>query len=210
MSLLKLDVKFVFPMYVGEVNAEKIDNSVRHMEVYCNVQQIKDEATKIRLASLCFEGTTLIWWECKMQHGTQQVGNIFPSWHDFISALRKQFYPLGYKEKDLIEWQSLKLRKEQSTQEYTYEFRKMVWMLDVPLTTQETLMKYIGGLPAYIHNTVFMFGHNNIDEVFVQATYIETGKTGVSVSGESSSKKDGKGKGNGECYHSKKLLRVVS
>jgi hypothetical protein len=46
-----------------------------------------------------------------MQHGTQQVGNIFPSRHDFISTLGKQFYPLGYKENDLIECQSLKLRK---------------------------------------------------------------------------------------------------
>jgi hypothetical protein len=85
MPLLKLDVKFVFPMYDGEVNAEKLDNWVRQMEVYCNVQQIKYEATKIRLASLRLEGTTLIWWQSKMQHGTQQVGKIFPSWHDFIS-----------------------------------------------------------------------------------------------------------------------------
>jgi hypothetical protein len=46
-----------------------------------------------------------------LQHGTQQVGNVFPSWQDFVFALRKQFYPLGYKEKDLIEWKSLKLRK---------------------------------------------------------------------------------------------------
>jgi hypothetical protein len=84
------------------------------MEVYCNVQQIKDEATKIRLASLRLEGTTLIWWKSKVQHGTQQVGKIFPSWHDFISVLRKQLYPLGYKEKALIEWKSLKLRKGQS------------------------------------------------------------------------------------------------
>jgi hypothetical protein len=44
--LLKLDVKFVFPMYDGEVNAEKLDNWVRQMEVYCNVKQIKDDATK--------------------------------------------------------------------------------------------------------------------------------------------------------------------
>jgi hypothetical protein len=49
------------------------------MEVYCNVQQIKDETTKIRLASLRLEGITLIWWQNKMQHGTQQVGKIFPS-----------------------------------------------------------------------------------------------------------------------------------
>jgi hypothetical protein len=36
----------------------------------------------------------------------------------------------------------------------------------------------------------------NIDEVFVQVTYIEVGKTRVGVSGESSSNKEGKGKGN--------------
>jgi hypothetical protein len=93
-----------------------------------------------------------------MQHGTQEVGNIFPSWHDFISTLRKQFYPLGYKEKDLIDWKSLKLRKGQSVQEDTDKFRKMDLMLDVPMTTQETLMKYIRCFPTYIHNIVFMFG----------------------------------------------------
>jgi hypothetical protein len=59
-------------------------------------------------------------------------------------------------------------------------------------------MKYIEGLPAYIRNIVFMFGPTNLDEVFVQETYIEARKTRVSVSGESSSKKDGKGKGNGK------------
>jgi hypothetical protein len=81
-------------------------------------------------------------------------------------------------------------------QEYTDEFCNMALMLNIPLHTQENLMKYIGGLPAHIHNTVFMFGPTNIDEVFVQATYIEAVKTGVGVSGESSSKKEGKGKGN--------------
>jgi hypothetical protein len=43
-----------------------------------------------------------------------------------------------------------------------------------------------------------MFGPTILDEVFIQATYIEAGKTGVSVLRESSSKKDGKGKGNGK------------
>jgi hypothetical protein len=74
----------------------------------------------------------------------------------------------------------------------------MALMLDVPLMTQETLVKYIGGFPAYICNTVFMFGPNNLDEVSVQATYIETKKIGVSISRESSSKKYGKGEGNGK------------
>jgi hypothetical protein len=197
MPLLKLDVKFVFPMYDGEVNAEKLDNWVRQMEVYCNVPQIKYEATKIRLASLHLESTTLIWWKSKMKHGTQQVGNIFPSWHGFISALRKQLYPLGYKEKDLIEWKSLKLRKGQSVQEYTDEFHKMDLMLDVPLTTQETLMKYIGGFPSYIRNIVFMFGPNNLDEVSIQEHILKQGKLELVYQGNHLQRRMEKEKGMG-------------
>jgi hypothetical protein len=56
-------------------------------------------------------------------------------------------------------------------------------------------MKYIGGLPTHIRNIVFMFGPTNIDEVYVQATYIEAGKIGFHVSGESSSEKRTKGSG---------------
>jgi hypothetical protein len=103
MLLLKLDVKFELPLYDGEFNAKRLENWVRKMEVYCSVQQIKDEATQIKLASLRLAGTTLIWWKIKLQNGMQQVGNVFPSWKSFISTLRNQFYPLGYKEKALIE-----------------------------------------------------------------------------------------------------------
>jgi hypothetical protein len=60
MPLLKLDVKFEIPIYDGEVNAEKLDNWIMQMEVYCSVQQIKDEATQIKLACLRLAGTTLI------------------------------------------------------------------------------------------------------------------------------------------------------
>jgi hypothetical protein len=74
----------------------------------------------------------------------------------------------------------------------------MTLMLDIPLHTQETLMKYIGGLSTHIQNIVFMFGPTNLDEVYVQATYIEAGKTRVGVSGESSSGKEDKRKWNGK------------
>jgi hypothetical protein len=66
-------------------------------------------------------------------------------------------------------------------QEYIDGFQKMALMLDIPLHTQETLMKYIEGLPAHIQNIVFMFGPTNLDEVYVQAAYIEAGKTSVGV-----------------------------
>jgi hypothetical protein len=79
MPLLKLDVKFELPMYDGEVNAERLDNWVRQMKVYCSVQQIRDGETQIKLSSLRLAGTTLIWWQSKLQNGTQQVGNVFPS-----------------------------------------------------------------------------------------------------------------------------------
>jgi hypothetical protein len=83
-------------------------------------------------------------------------------------------------------------------QEYTDGFCKMALMLDIPLHTQEICMKYIGVLPAHIRNIVFMFGPTNIDEVFVQAIYIEAGKTGVGVLGESSSRKEEKRKSHGK------------
>jgi hypothetical protein len=170
-------VKFELPMYDSVVNAERLDNWDKQMEDYCSVQQIKDETTQIKLASLRLAGTTLIWWQRKLQNGTQQVGNVFPSWKIFVSSLRKKFYPLGYKEKYLIELKVLKLRKGKTMQEYTDGFRKMALMLDILLHTQESLMKYIGGLPKHICNTVFMFGPTNLDDVSVQATYIEAAKT---------------------------------
>lgn len=58
--LLKLDVKFELPMYNGEIDAEKLENQVRKMEVYCSVYKITNDAVKIRLASLCLKGTSLI------------------------------------------------------------------------------------------------------------------------------------------------------
>ena len=62
---LKLDINFELPMYNGEVNAEKLDNWVCQLEVYCRIQNIKDDETKIYLASLRLESDTLIWWEAK-------------------------------------------------------------------------------------------------------------------------------------------------
>ena len=38
---LKLDVKFEMPMYKGQVNAEKLDNWICQLEVYCRIQTFK-------------------------------------------------------------------------------------------------------------------------------------------------------------------------
>jgi hypothetical protein len=101
---LKLDIKFELPIYNGEVNAEKLDNWIRQIEVYSRIQKIQDDETKIQLASLRLDGSTLIWWESKTQEEIKKNGEILLSWNDFIIAIKKQFYPLAYKQKATMEW----------------------------------------------------------------------------------------------------------
>jgi hypothetical protein len=100
--LLNLDVKFVLPMFNGDVNPEKLDNWIRQVEVYCHVQQIDEEEVKVKLASLRLEGTALVWWERKLQDRSK-CGNLLFSWLEFKSAIRNQFYPLGYLHKAMME-----------------------------------------------------------------------------------------------------------
>ena len=86
--LLKLDIKFELPMYNGEVNTERLDNWVCQLEVYCRIQRIKDDETKIQFASLRLESATLIWWEAKTQEDMKKHGKVFTPWNDFVVASR--------------------------------------------------------------------------------------------------------------------------
>ena len=99
-SLLKLDVKFSLPMFNGDTYPEKLDNWIRHVEVYCHVQHIDEEKVKIQFSSLQLEGTTL--GETKLKDRSK-CGNLLSSWSEFKSMTRKQFYPLGYLHKTMIE-----------------------------------------------------------------------------------------------------------
>jgi hypothetical protein len=76
------------------------------------------------LASLRLGGTALIWWEIRSQKDLATKGKIVSSWYEFTSALKKQFYPLGYMQQAMMDWQNLRQGKGQSVQEYTQEFRK--------------------------------------------------------------------------------------
>jgi len=59
-------------------------------------------------------------------------------------------------------------------QDYAQEFRKRALTLDIPLYTQETLLKYIGRLHSYLRHIILMFNPTNLDEVCVQTTHIES------------------------------------
>jgi hypothetical protein len=170
---LKLDIKFELPIYNGEVNAKKLDNWIRKIEVYSRIQKIQDDETKIQLDSLRLDGSALIWWESKTQEEIKKNGNNFLSWNDFIIAIKKQFYPLAYKQKATMEWQNFKQAKGQNVQIFTQEFRRRALVLGVDLSSQETLIKYIGALHSYLRHTILMFNPTNLDEVCVQATHLE-------------------------------------
>jgi hypothetical protein len=170
---LNLDIKFELPMYNGEVNAEKLDNWIRQIEVYCRIQKIQDDETKIQLASLRLDSAALIWWESKTQEDMKKHGKILTSWNDFIVAIKRQFYPLAYMQKYTMDWQNFRQAKGQNVQSFPQEFRRRALVLGVDLSSQETLLKYIGALHGYLRHTILMFNPSNLDEVCVQATHLE-------------------------------------
>ena len=69
-------------------------------------------------------------------------------------------------------------------QSYTQEFRRRALILGVDLTSQENLLKYIGGFHSYIRHKILMFNPTSLDEVCVQATHLEA--RGKHVSDETS------------------------
>jgi len=174
MPHLKLDIKFELPMYNGELDAEKLDNWIRQIEVYCRIQKFTEDDVKIQLASFRLGGTARIWWESRSREDLATKGKIISSWYEFISALKKKFYPLGYMQQAMMDWKNLRQGKGQSVQEYTQEFWKRALVLGIPLYTQENLLKYIGGLHNYLRHMILMFNPTNLDEVSVQETHIES------------------------------------
>jgi len=94
--LIKLDVKFDFPIYDGELNAEKLDNWIRQIDVFCRVWSTDSDKSKIQLVSLRLGGTALVWWEGKAQIDLKRYGKSISVWSEFVSTIKKQFYPLAY------------------------------------------------------------------------------------------------------------------
>ena len=79
--------------------------------MYCKVQKIIHDTSRIQLATLRMSNTTLTWWESKAQVHLIQHCKIISSWVEFIVALRKQFYPLAYMQTTIINWQHLRQGK---------------------------------------------------------------------------------------------------
>jgi hypothetical protein len=137
--------------------------------VYCRIQRITDDETKIQLSSLRLDSATLIWWEAKTQEDMKKHGKVLSSWNDFIVALKRQFYPLTYMQKAIMDWKKFRQAKGKNMQSFTQKFRRRALDLGIDLSSQETLLKYIEGLHSYLRHTILMFNPSNS----VQTTYLE-------------------------------------
>jgi len=151
------------------------------------VQSIDLDKSKIQLARLRLGGTALVWWECKTQDDMKKHGKAISVWSEFVSVIKKKFYPLAYMQQAMMSWKNLRKLKGRSVQGYTQEFRKRALILGISLDSPKTLLQYIGGLHSYMRHTILMFNPTSIDEVSVQATHLEArGKNGSPEVGGSS------------------------
>ena len=121
------------PIYDGELNAEKLDNWIRQIDVYCRVQSIDSDRSKIQLDSLCLGGAALVWWEGRTQADLKKHGKNLSIWREFVSAIKKQIYPLAYMQQAMMSWKTLRQLKGKSVQSYTQEFRKRAFILGIYL-----------------------------------------------------------------------------
>ena len=106
-------------------------------------------------------------------------------------------------QKEIMVWKNFRQEKVMSVQSYTQDFRRRVLILGVELSSQDTLLKYIGGLHSYLRHTILMFNSTKLDEVCVQTTHLE--ERGKNVPQETSKKpfksgdkREGKFKGKDE------------
>lgn len=97
----------------------------------------------------------------------KKQGKVLSSWNDFFVALKRQFYTLAYMQKAIMDWKKFRQAKGKSVQIYTQEFRRRDLVLGIHLSSQETLLKYIGGLHSYLRHTILMFNPTSIDEFCV-------------------------------------------
>ena len=75
---------------------------MRQLEVYCRIQKVVDDETKIQLESLKLRGTSLIWWEIRTRDDIKKSGKTISSWNDFVIALKQHFYPLAYMQQEMM------------------------------------------------------------------------------------------------------------
>ena len=107
-----------------------------------------------------------------------------------------------------MNWQNFRQAKGQSVQSQTQGFIKTSLILGVNLTSQDTILKYMGGLHSYLRHTILMFNPT------IQATHLESSYKNVPQGSskkpfKSGDKGKGKAKGKRRVIQSRKRERTL-
>ena len=104
----KVEAKVEIPTFGGEVDAEKVNNWLKQLKVYFQIHGVVNDVDKISFSKLNMSGHALVWWESHLETLNHEHLSKISSWNGFKELLRDQFYPLGYHNKQLMKWQSLR------------------------------------------------------------------------------------------------------
>ena len=100
---MRLEAKIEIPEYRGELDGEKLDVWLDKLESYFALYGFND-IQRLTFVRVKMESRALIWWNAYVQsRGFQNL-----SWDGFKELVRKQFYPVGYRESRWRKWLFLK------------------------------------------------------------------------------------------------------
>jgi len=54
-------------------------------------------------------------------------GKVLFSWNNFVVAIRRQFYPLAYMQKTIMDWKNFRQAKGKNVQSHTQELEEDLW-----------------------------------------------------------------------------------
>ena len=70
------------------------------------------------------EGAALVWWEAKTKDEIKKHGKITLTWAEFISAIKKKFYPLAHSQKAIMDWKNFRQLKGQNVRLHPRVYEK--------------------------------------------------------------------------------------
>lgn len=84
----KLEVNFDLKSYEGEINAEKLGQWLKQMEVYFHVKKIENDEEKIEITTLKLEGHHLVWWKNYLDVVVSFEEMLVKNWIEFKTFLK--------------------------------------------------------------------------------------------------------------------------
>jgi hypothetical protein len=165
---VKLEAKIEIPEYRGELDGEKLDAWLDKLESYFSLYGFND-LQRLTFVRVKMESHALIWWNAYVQsRGFQNL-----AWDGFKTLVRKQFYPVGYREARWRKWLFLKQYSEHTVQEYTTEFKRCALLLGVPMEDPDVFTKYMAGLNDQVRGYLKMYPILDIDDACEKGTTVE-------------------------------------